>query len=185
MEDERELVERARRSDPEALSRLYETYFDRIYRYVAVRVGSTEEAEDLTQQVFLQAFEALPSFKWRGVPFSSWLFRIAHSQVVDHHRKASRTQVMPLEVPVAVAGPDPCEEAEREMALERVREALASLTELQREVISLRFAAGLSTAETAKTMGKREGAIKALQHSALAALRRALSRETTEDVRQV
>ena len=86
-------------------------------------------------------------------------------------------QTTTLEMPMATTDPDPVEIVEREIDIQKVKEAIGGLTDLQREVISLRFAGELSTAETAKIMGKKEGAVKALQHSALAALRRAFSEE--------
>jgi len=176
VQDEKGLIKRAQRNDPGAFAEIYERHFDMIYRYVCLRVGNQMEAEDLTQQVFLKAHQSISSYKWKGAPFSSWLFRIAHNQVIDHHRKEARAPIMPLEeLPVAASNPDPSEVVDLEMDAERVRQAMGSLTDLQQEVISLRFAGELSTKEAAKLMGKSEGAIKALQHSALAALRKALS----------
>ena len=172
---EKSLVERAQKNDPEAFAQIYETYFTRIYRYVFLRVRGQMEAEDLTQQVFMNALNSISSYRWKGAPFSSWLFRIAHNQVVDHQRRASRIQTITLEAPVCDIGPDPVDVVEQEMDVDRVRVAIGDLTQLQQEVISLRFAGGLSTRETAKIMRKKEGAVKALQHSALVALRRALS----------
>ena len=175
--DEKSLVERAQKNDPEAFARIYEEYFDRIYRYVFLRVRSRMEAEDLTQQVFLNALQAISSYRWKGAPFSSWLFRIAHNQIVDYQRKAGRIRTTGMDIPVRDSGPDPVEVVELEMNIERVKAAMGELTQLQQEVISLRFAGGLSTKETAKIMGRKEGAVKALQHSALGALRRVLSEE--------
>lgn len=175
MQEEQRLIERARKNDPDAFAEIYERYFDKIYRYVYVRVRTQMEAEDLTQQVFLNALQSIGSYKWKGAPFSSWLFRIARNQVIDHQRKVGRVQTTSLEIPIGSGDPDPVDIVEKEMDIDRVREAMESLTELQREVISLRFAGELSTAETARIMGKKEGAVKALQHSALGALRRALS----------
>lgn len=177
MQDERSLIERAQKNDPDAFAQIYEEHFDKIYRYVFLRVRTQMEAEDLTQQVFLNALQSISSYKWKGVPFTSWLFRIAHNQVIDYHRKASKLHMTTLEVPIANTDPDPMDIVEKEMDIDRVKEAMAGLTDLQREVISLRFAGELSTAETAKIMEKKEGAVKALQHSALAALKRALSED--------
>lgn len=175
MQDEKGLIKRAQRNDPGAFAEIYERHFDMIYRYVYLRVGTQMEAEDLTQQVFLKAHQSISSYQWKGAPFSSWLFRIAHNQVIDYHRKGAKVQMTSLEMPVAASNPDPSEIVEHEMDVERVKQAMGSLTELQQEVISLRFAGELSTKEAAKLMGKSEGAIKALQHSALTALRKALS----------
>ncbi len=177
MHEEKGFIERAQKNDTEAFAQIYDEHFDKIYRYVFLRVRTREEAEDLTQQVFLNALQSISSYKWKGVPFSSWLFRIAHNQVIDHSRKVSKLQVTTMEIPLAATGPDPVDIVGQEFEVERVREAMVGLTDLQREVISLRFAGELSTAETAKVMGKKEGAVKALQHSALGAIRRVLSGE--------
>ncbi len=177
VQEEKSLIERAQKNDPDAFTQIYEEHFDKIYRYVFMRVRTRMEAEDLTQQVFLNALQSISSYKWKGVPFISWLFRIAHNQVIDHHRKVSKVQTTSLEVPMASTDPDPVDIVEKEIDVERVKKAMVGLTDLQREVISLRFAGELSTAEAAKVMGKKEGAVKALQHSALAALKRALSEE--------
>lgn len=175
VQNEQALIERAKSNDPEAFAAIYEEHFDMIYRYVFLRVGNQMEAEDLTQQVFLNAMKAISSYKWRGAPFSSWLFRIAHNQVIDFHRRAAKAQVTIIEAPIVAANPDPAEVAEREVDIKRIKEAMKELTQLQQEVIAMRFAGELTTAETAKIMGKSEGAVKALQHSALAALRKMLA----------
>ena len=97
VQDEQDVVRRARDGDKESFAELYETYFDKIYRYVAVRIGNKTEAEDMTQQVFVKAYKHVHSYKWQGVPFSSWLFRIAHNVVVDFYRKESKRPTVPLD----------------------------------------------------------------------------------------
>jgi RNA polymerase sigma-70 factor (ECF subfamily) len=179
MEKEESLVDRARQRDPEAFGLLYEQHFDRIYRYLAFKTGDRTEAEDLTQQVFFKAWDAIGSYKPKGLPFSSWLFRIAHNQLVDYLRKRSRKE-LPLDEAEAPPSADPLSLVEHKMRLEELADACRHLTEPQQEVISLRFAAGLSTAEVAKAMNKSEAAVKSIQHSALVALRRILSPEWRE-----
>ncbi len=181
MQDEGNLVRQAKQGDQKAFARLYEDCFDRIYRYVVLRIGDRTEAEDLTQQVFLNAYQSLPSFKWKGIPFAAWLFRIAHNQVVDHLRKKTRYAIIPVDVPECSSeNDDPQLMAEFSLSMEQVASATRQLTESQREVISLRFAGGLSILEVAKIMGKSQGAIKALQHSAIVALRKALAAGSNE-----
>ncbi len=176
MQDEETLIERAQQHDEAALSRIYEEHFDRIYRYVALKIGDRTEAEDMTQQVFLNAFKAISSYKPKGNPVSSWLFRIAHNQVVDYYRKKSKRPTVPIEEALTrSADEDPQVEAERKMSIEQLAGATGKLTRLQQEVISLRFAGEFSVAEVARMMGKSEGAIKALQHSAIASLRKLLA----------
>ena len=174
MQDEQNLVYQAQRGDKEAFAQLYESYFDKIYRYIVLKMGNKVEAEDMTQQVFLNALQSISSFKWKGVPFSAWLFRIAHNLVVDYWRKEKKWDTTSLDDSLA-SGSNPQLMAERRLSIEQVISATKRLTKAQREVISLRFAAELSIAEVAKVMGKSEGAVKALQHSALVALRKSLS----------
>jgi len=175
VQNEEGLVRRAQQRDQEAFAQLYEAYFDKIYRYIVLRIRNQTEAEDMTQQVFLNALKSISSFKWRGAPFSAWLFRIAHNQVVDYVRKRAKHVTVPLEETVIDAAPaddNPEQVAERNLDIERLLAATKQLTRAQEEVISLRFASGLSIAEVAGMMGKSENAIKALQHSAILALRR-------------
>jgi len=174
VQDEESLVRRAQRRDQEAFTQLYEQHFDRIYRYVALRIGDKIEAEDMTQQVFINALRSISSFKWKGIPFSAWLFRIAHNQVVDYLRKKAKQATIPLDESQASSDSNPQLVAERRLDIEQLLLATRHLTEAQREVISLRFAGGLSITQVSKVMGKSEGAVKALQHSAIVALRKAL-----------
>jgi len=175
VQDEESLVRRAQQRDEEAFATLYEEHFDKIYRYVTLKIGDQAEAEDLTQQVFVKALQSISSFKWKGIPFSAWLFRIAHNQVVDYFRKKKRYATVPLDESLTGSDIDPQLAAERKLEIEQLLLATKRLTEAQREVISLRFAGELSVAQVAKIMGKSEGAVKALQHSAIASLRKALS----------
>ena len=174
VQDEQDLVHRAQNGDKEAFTELYETYFSKLYRYVVVRIGNRAEAEDMTQQVFVKAYKSISSYRWRGVPFSAWLFRIAHNLVVDFFRKESKRPTVPLEESLVASDDNVQQVVERRLDVERVMAATRQLTAAQREVISLRFAGGLAIAEVARVMGKKEGAVKALQHSAIAALRRVL-----------
>lgn len=179
MHREEDLVRRAQRREPEAFGQLYEEHFDRIYRYVLLRVKNQADAEDITQQVFLKALENIGSYRWRGMPFASWLFRIAHNLVVDHWKKMSRQKVEAVapehidELGVESSS-DPAALTELNFDVKQLAVACEQLTDGQREIVSLRFAGGLSVAESAKVMGKSEGAVKVLQHAALVKLRRIL-----------
>ncbi len=174
MPSEESLVRRAQNNDQEAFAQLYEEYFDKIYRYLAMRVGNEMEAEDMTQQVFLNALRSISSFRWRGVPFSAWLYRIAHNQAVDHLRKKRKRASVPLDESLISSGDSPHSTTELKMDIEQLLTATKRLTEAQREVISLRFSSELSIALVARIMGKSQGAVKALQHSAIVALRRTM-----------
>ncbi len=175
MQDEQGLVARAQQHDEEAFAQLYERYFEKIYRYIALKIGDRLEAEDMAQQVFLKALKSIGSFKWQAVPFSAWLYRIAHNLTVDFLRQKARRQTGPLEE-AALQIEDPKgnlqEVAETSFDLERLAAATEKLTPSQREVIALRFTSELPIADVARIMGKSEGAVKSLQYSAIQALRR-------------
>jgi RNA polymerase sigma-70 factor (ECF subfamily) len=175
LQDEESLVRRAQQQDTEAFTRLYEAYFDKIYRYIALRIRNETEAEDMTQQVFMKMLQSISSFKITGAPFSAWLYRIAHNQMVDFLRQQNKKATVDIEgLPLPDTGDDPQHIMEKQGDIEQLRLATQKLTAAQQEVISLRFASELSIAECASIMGKSEGAIKALQHSAVLALRKAL-----------
>ena len=175
MPEEQSLTHRARAGDKEAFAQLYENYFDKIYRYVVLKIGKAD-AEDVTQQVFVKALQSIASFKWKGIPFSAWLFRIAHNQVVDYLRKEKKVVKVPLNELSSRSDSDPQRMAERSLDIEQLISATRQLTRAQREVIGLRFAGELSITEVARTMNKSEGAIKALQHSAIVTLRKTMLR---------
>jgi RNA polymerase sigma-70 factor (ECF subfamily) len=175
VQEELNLVQRARQGDQEAFAQLYEAHFDKIFRYVVLKIRNQAEAEDMTQQVFVKAYESIGSYQSQGVPFTAWLFRIAHNQMVDYVRKQSRKSTVPLDESLPIADETDLEhDVETKIEMEKVVLATKQLTKAQREVISLRFAGGLSITEAAKTMRKSEGAIKALQHSAILSLRKTL-----------
>jgi RNA polymerase sigma-70 factor (ECF subfamily) len=181
-DEERSWVEKARagntseRSD--AAGWIYERYFDRIYRYVYLKLGDPTDAEDLTEQVFLKMIESVGSFQWQGSSFASWLYRIAHNQVVDFLRQRSRRPQTPLE-PVSDVLPseknDPHEHAERRDFAGHLVEAMVDLTDLQAQVIVLKFGSDLSNAQVAEILDRTEGAVKALQYSALQKLNKVMA----------
>jgi RNA polymerase sigma-70 factor, ECF subfamily len=177
LEDELSLVQRAQKQDAEAFALLYEAYFDRIYRYIAIKIRNQTEAEDMTQQVFMKVLQSISSYKCQGVPFSSWLYRIAHNQTIDYFRKHSKVIVPIEDIPLADTCEDPQKMIEQKIDAEDLMKATKKLTQAQQEVLSLRFTGDLSINECSKIMGKSEGAIKALQHSAVIALRKALMAE--------
>jgi RNA polymerase sigma-70 factor (ECF subfamily) len=153
---------RAAQSDPAAFAPLYVRYHARVYRYLLARTASTEEAADLTQQVFVQAMDALPRYRERGLPFAAWLFRIARNTAVSAQRQ--RRPTLNLEfVPEAwraTTADDPEQAALRQERLDYLRELLAALNADERELLALRFAGGLSAREIAPLVGKREATVK-------------------------
>lgn len=173
---ERATVDRAREGDQQALADIYDWYMPRVYRYTVARVSNTHEAEDLTEEVFLKLLGAIGDFRWRDVPFSSWVFRIAHNCVATHYRRSAQRGGPTSEIPPELADGrhNVALAIEEQITMEEVRAAAARLPEAQREVIAMRFAVGLSIADTAKALGKREGNVKALQHKAVAKLQKML-----------
>jgi RNA polymerase sigma-70 factor (ECF subfamily) len=175
------LVRNAQQGESAAFAQLYEQYFDQIYRYVSFKTGRASEAEDIACEVFVRMLESISSFKPQGYPFSAWLFRIAHNLVVDHFRKNAKKKTVTLDN-VDVRGEDQSGEMARRldesMVMEEVYKAMEGLTNLQKDVISLRFAGGLSVAETARIVGKKENAVKALQHAGLKKLRKILDKQS-------
>lgn len=171
----RELVERAKNRDVEAFGSLYDFYVSGIYRYTYYRVGSKEDAEDLTEEVFLKALEAIGRFTWREVPFSAWLYRIARNTVVDHFRRETRrVQVVLEEGVMTPETTEPVTLVAAKLSQEEVQRAISRLTDDQQQVVILKFFVGLSNSDIANFIGKTEGAVKALQHRALESLSKIL-----------
>jgi len=173
---EADLIRAAQKGDRDAFARLYEVHVERVYRYLLGRLGKSADAEDITTEVFLRAMRALPSYRAKGHPFIAWLFRIAHNQAVNYLKKRARRREMPL-LETAAISDDPEEAALRRVMLSEVSQAMQGLTNLQREVLTLRFGTDLSVSETAKAMNRSVEAVKFLQHSALRALRRLLGEQ--------
>jgi RNA polymerase sigma-70 factor (ECF subfamily) len=171
----RQLVERGQRGDRDALEELYLIHFDRIYSYLHMSVGNRHDAEDLTTQTFLKMLESIGKFRFRSAPFSAWLFRIAHNLARDHFRTARRWQPEE-EVPeppgqVELSAED---EALHSIGRASMLELIEGLSHEQQQVLTLKFVFNFSNAEAGAILGKSEGAIKSLQHRALASLHRQL-----------
>ena len=170
-QDERLLIEAAQK-DPSRFAELYELHFERVYAYVARRVGDRSEAEDLTSHVFHQALANLGKFKWRGVPFAAWLFRIAANSIIDRAQKLAHdfSPRSPTSDPVSEA-PDLEEIKEKIETVARLHKLVDRLPWDQRYVVRLRFAEEKSIRDIAKELSRSEGAIKQLQFRALQTLR--------------
>ncbi|MDX1663327.1 MAG: sigma-70 family RNA polymerase sigma factor [Candidatus Promineifilaceae bacterium] len=174
---ERELVERAMSGDAEAFGRLYERYLDPLYRYIYFRVGNQLTAEDLTEEVFVRAWEALPDYQLpENGSISPWLYRIAHNLVVDEYRHRSRYDAVEPLLQVEPGPPSVEEQAGLLRSTERLAEAVSRLEPLEQNVIILRFVEGLSHREVGAIVDRSEGACRVIQHRALAALRELLKR---------
>jgi RNA polymerase sigma-70 factor (ECF subfamily) len=170
--DERFLIEAAQR-DPGRFAELYEKNFTRVYAYVARRVHSRVDAEDLTSHVFHQALANIKRFEWRGAPFAAWLYKIAANAIADHSERKFKEQNQPGSVEAS----EPVEPAVEERRLEederlaRIFTLVDQLPEDQRRVITLRFAEEKSIRDVAADLGRSEGAVKQLQFRAMENLR--------------
>lgn len=171
-DDELALVEQAG-SDAEAFGQLYERHVRRIYNYIYYRTGNHHDAEDLTARVFQRALRHVGKFENKGVPFSAWLYRIAHNLVANWHRDRGRRPTVPLEDHLLTGGGGPHPEALALASEERdiLMAAVARLPEDRQQLLILKFVERLSNAEIGVIMGKTEGAIKSLYHRTLNALR--------------
>jgi RNA polymerase sigma-70 factor (ECF subfamily) len=163
----------ASKGNPEAFSYLYEKNVTKIYNYIFYRIGSAPDAEDITSRVFYRAFGHIKSYVDKGVPFSAWLYRIAHNLIANWHRDNTRRKEVPLEDHVDL----PVKSDHPEIALEKTQEMELLLKGIRRisadrqQLILLKYLDNLSNAEIAQIMGRTEGAIKSLYHRALIALK--------------
>src|SRR5437764_5423160 len=169
-----ELVARGQRGDRDALEELYLIHFDRIYSYLHVSVGNRHDAEDLTTQTFLKMREKIGSFRWQSAPFSAWLFRIAHNLAMDHFRARRRWQPDEevTEPRAHEAEPSAELEAMRTIGRESMLKLIQDLSPEQQQVLTLKFVFNLKNEEVAAILDKTEGAVKSLQHRALASLQK-------------
>jgi RNA polymerase sigma-70 factor (ECF subfamily) len=176
VDGEKKLIKDAVGGDSSAFGALYDHYQPMIYRFVLVKVGRREEAEDLTHQVFLSAWQNIRRYKNLGHPFSSWLYQIARNQVVDHYR--SKKNDMSLdggdsELLFSSIATDPVDISVK-LAVEKVFTAIRKLKPEYGDVIMLRFVEDVSLRDTAKALKKTEGAVKLMQHRAIKELRKIL-----------
>jgi RNA polymerase sigma-70 factor, ECF subfamily len=173
---EASLIERARDMDAGAWDELYTAHHPAIFRYLYVRTRDANVASELAADVFVQAVQGIQRYRYKGVAFRAWLFRIARNLVADHHRKRKQATTKSLneEVSECVSQGNFADDlVDRRTLLT----TLGKLTPEQQEVVALRFFEGLSLAEVAEATGRRTGAVKALQHRALQRMRTILEKE--------
>jgi RNA polymerase sigma-70 factor (ECF subfamily) len=173
--DERTLVERAIQRDREAFGALYDRHVVRVYRHIYYMCGNAAEAEDLTAQAFLQAWEAIERYQIRGAPFVSWLLRIAHNLGVSHLRSRRDSGELPETLVDHGRHGNPEEVLQRNADADHVRQAILRLRDEQRQVIILRFVEDLAYPEVAEIVGKSVAAVRVIQHRALNALRKQMN----------
>ena len=176
--DERACVETAK-EDPNAFGELYERYVDRIYTYIYHRVGNPHDTEDLTSRTFYRALSHIQGYENKGIPFSAWLYRIAHNLVANWHRDRKRRPVIALDelVTKSLLDQHPETLAELEDDSQRLREVIRDLDSVRQELLVLKFSEGLSNAEIGGIIGRSEGAVKSLYHRTLLQLRKELSKK--------
>ena len=175
--DERTLVRKAIARDGEAFGVLYDRHVVRVYRHIYYMVGRAAEAEDLTAQAFLQAWEAIHRYQIRGAPFVSWLLRIAHNLAVSYLRSRRESAELPETLVDASRHGNPEEVLQRQVEADRVRQAIMRLRDEQRQVIMLRFVEDLEYREVAEIVGKSVAAVRVIQHRALNALRKQMRQD--------
>ncbi len=176
-QEEWEIVQRAQQYDETALASLYETYHPKIYSYGFLQMGDMSAAEDLASDVMLKMIESIRGYQYKGLPFGAWVFRIARNRIIDLHRRNRRRGEVHLNETLTSTLADPQTLAERALDHGQLQLALKHLTEEQRQVIVLKFIQGFDNRSIGRILGRREGAIKSLQHRALIALRRVLVSE--------
>ena len=176
--NEENVLARASEGDPEAFTYIYEKYVARIYSYVFYRIGSETDAEDITSRVFYRAFGHISNYVDKGIPFSAWLYRIAHNLVANWHRDNHRRKEVPLEdqieLPAHIDHPERAVEKSQEMEL--LLRGIRRLSPDRQQLLILKFVEDYSNAEIGEIMGKSEGAIKSLYHRALIALRQEMTK---------
>ncbi len=164
------LVQRASARDTEAFADLYELHLGRIFRYFYYRLGRREDAEDLTEQVFLKAWQSIDGYDCRGVPFSAWLFRIAHNLLVDEKRSHRETAELDEALEIEDAATTPEELALLRMEARELADALRQLSPLEQSVVMLRFFEGLDHRAVAAVINKSQVACRSIQSRALSRL---------------
>ena len=169
-ENEDRLLSQAIQGSRDAFGDLYEFYLDEVYRYVFYRVNKQAEAEDLTEQVFLKVWQNLPGFQ-RKVPFKSWLFRITRNTVIDYYRTSKNQSELHEEMGERDFREQPEDSLSTRETAERLLRALSKLSQLQQDVIILRFVNGYTQSETAEILDRDIGTIRVLQHRALRTMR--------------
>jgi RNA polymerase sigma-70 factor (ECF subfamily) len=172
LEAERQLIEAAQ-EDPSAYQELYDRYFDQVYSYVYYHCGSRELAEDVTAATFQRGLEDLPNFRWRGIPYSAWLYRVAGNQLSRERRRPAWLELQDAEYRGEEAD-QPEQQVIRMDQDSRLQEAVRALPPDQRQAILLRFFAGMRNKEVGRVMNRSEGAVKLLVFRAVANLRKEL-----------
>lgn len=175
--DEAMLVQKAVGHDAHAFGGLYDMYVDRVYRHIYYRVGNEQDAEDLTQQVFLKAWQAIGRYKKTASPFVAWLMTVSHNLVVDFHRTRKDRAYVEAEVLASDPASSPERTAEASLEQQRLQRAILQLGSDEQQVVVLRFTEGFEFCEIASLLAKKEGNVRVILHRALAKLHNILEKE--------
>jgi len=175
---EQELIKKAQKGEKQAFAALYDTYVEAIYRFIYLKIGRKADAEDITQQVFLNAWQNIQRYNYKGFPFSSWLYKIAHNAVIDFYRSYNNQAKIELESAEEIIqenGPNQEQEIDSNLDLERIKKAIQQLPPDQQSIIIMRFVDDLPIKEIARILEKNEGTIRVIQHRALKQIRKICS----------
>ena len=175
-----ELIRQAIAGDTDAFGTLYERYMTAIYRYIYFRLGDARVSEDLTGTTFLRVWESLDRFQPDRISFRSWLYRVAHNLLVDRYRTQKPVGRLD-DFTILDRQPNPEHRLIDDEESRMIAKAISHIKPEYQEVLSLRFISELSHVETARIMGRSEGAVRVLQHRALKALRKSLSQTAKKD----
>lgn len=179
MKEEESFIKRAQAGEAEAFGWIYDQYIKKIYRFVYLKVSHRANAEDLTQQVFLNAWQNIGGYQSRGFPFSSWLYRIANNAVIDHYR-TNRHHLAIDSLPEDIFAEEaPNRRIEQEAEIAEVKGAVRQLEPDQQSVIIMKFVEELSNKEIASALDKTEGAIRVIQHRALKKIKDIMTEKET------
>lgn len=177
LDNENFIIKKIKKGDIESFGLLYDHYFKQIYRFIFLKVNHKEDAQDLTHQVFLQAFKKIGDYEEKGFPFSSWLYKIARNEIIDFYRsKKTNVALEELENVLTDANQENIKDRlDLKIQIEKVRLALKKIKPEYQDVIIMRFIEDLSIKEVAEILNKTEGAIKLIQHRAIASLKKILN----------
>ena len=182
IDGEEKLIESAVKGDSSAFGSLYDHYQAMIYRFVLVKVGGREEAEDITHQVFLSAWQNIEGYKHRGHPFSSWLYQIARNLVIDHYRaKKNDVSLDKIDPDSSIIPAAAHFDLSMKLQVQKVHLAIKELKSDHQDVIIMRFVEDMSLKETAAVLKKSEGAVKLIQYRAVKELKKRLGEGDTQD----
>ena len=181
------LVNKARTGDKDALTELYGVFREKIYRYVFFKCGNHADAEDITNEVFLRMIQSIANFQWKGIGFSSWLFKIASNLVIDYYRNKSRRNIESIEDRDYIGETNweqISEFLDNRDLFHAIYKDTDDLTDLQKEVVNLRFIGDLSLKETAEAMSKNVNSVKAIQHAAIKKLKEKVQENNKRNILQ-